>query len=491
MEKKAIWIAVVAFFALTASAFAQATFTVGSIPVTTVANTGQTEKTGDITFTTVTGSPNTVTGTFTISYGVPITVPTTAIQVVSSGCPAPAPSVLSVDNAAGILVIRVPAGCTDPTNIRVTGVRVATAGTALTELSAAISSTGNALVAGQTSVRVIYSIAAGIASVTSTPASVHAVTGAVTGTPVNFKVKEGFLGAYGVTEVTDPTQTHSTMVRITLNSAPPSGVTLTFPGVVSTDKVPNAFKTAAADGTVNGADVTITSASTVLSVYYRVVVDTDLTAIETLTVPITVATAATPRPIAATTITATATLAPIGTAFGTGGAVLTTPIPRYAAAEVGPGTIFTVVPGTTALMTPYVTVGQGYDTGIAIANTTSDPGLAALGFKGAVSQSGKIKFYFYPTVGSSFSYTTSSALPGVGLDSTGSLASGRTYTVLLSALLEAAGGPSEFSGYLIIVTEFTNAHGECYISDFSGFTSRTSMHVIAGDRTVTPEQFNQ
>ncbi len=78
MKTKTILIAAVMFFALTASAFAQATFSVSSIPETTVVNSGFTEKTGDIMFTTVAGTPASVTGTFTISYGVPITAGTTA-----------------------------------------------------------------------------------------------------------------------------------------------------------------------------------------------------------------------------------------------------------------------------------------------------------------------------------------------------------------------------------------------------------------------------
>jgi hypothetical protein len=62
------------FLAFSVAAFAQATLTVGSIPVTAVVASGLTEKTGDITFTTVSGSPTVQSGVITINYGVPITV---------------------------------------------------------------------------------------------------------------------------------------------------------------------------------------------------------------------------------------------------------------------------------------------------------------------------------------------------------------------------------------------------------------------------------
>jgi hypothetical protein len=84
--KTKILIAAVMFFALSVAAFAQVTasFTVGSVPVTTVSSCGVTERTGDVVFTTVSGTGAVALGTFTISYGVPITSPLASIGVSGS-----------------------------------------------------------------------------------------------------------------------------------------------------------------------------------------------------------------------------------------------------------------------------------------------------------------------------------------------------------------------------------------------------------------------
>jgi hypothetical protein len=100
--------------------------------------------------------------------------------------------------ATGLLVIDVPANVTSqPTqgaNFTVSNVRVAVANTSLTSLTASISTVGNAIVAGQTTVTVFSSIAAGIASVTATAGSINAVSGAFSVPTLN--VKEGYLNAF-------------------------------------------------------------------------------------------------------------------------------------------------------------------------------------------------------------------------------------------------------------------------------------------------------
>ena len=45
--------------------------------------------------------------------------------------------------------------------------------------------------------------------------------------------------------------------------------------------------------------------------------------------------------------------------------------------------------------------------------------------------------------------------------------------------LQAAGQTGDFTGYIFVVTNFTNAHGEYFISDFSGgFTNGALMLVV-------------
>jgi hypothetical protein len=90
-----------------------------------------------------------------------------------------------------------------------------------------------------------------------------------------------------------------------------------------------------------------------------------------------------------------------------------------------------------------------------------------------------------------FTYTTGAASPGTGLDASGNLASGSTYTVLVSQLLEAAGITEEFQGYIIAITQFTNAHGLYVCSNFQTFSQGSSMVVIKSDRQDVPESLGQ
>ena len=164
MKVRTLLVAAVMFFALSAAAFAQGTFSVGSTPVTAVIQNGLAEKTGDVSFTVTSGS--TLVGTMSINYsGIPITNAANTIHVYINGVDTPA-AVNTSGTAlkSGLLVINVPELLTNvsnggqPATIRVSGVRVAVANQGLTSLNAQISATINAITAGQTVVQVISSI---------------------------------------------------------------------------------------------------------------------------------------------------------------------------------------------------------------------------------------------------------------------------------------------------------------------------------------------
>jgi hypothetical protein len=495
MKAKTLLVAAVMFFGLSAVAMAQvATFQVGSIPVTAVTATGQTEKAGSITFTTVLGSGTTQIGTITVSYGVPIT--NNGANITGTATAGVLPTIGSITNASGVVVINISAGFSG--TFTLSGIRVAISGTGLTSLSASMSAVGNALLAGQTVVTVISSISPGIASVTSTVGVINAVTGTVTTQPV-LKVKEGYLNAFGIIPPGTDDQTTGVWIRFTLSANPPVGMTIQFPATAATDGTA-AFTTVNSDGTANGAAVNITSATTALTVYYQLTTDSDPTQIETMTVPLTVSVDASKAtfPLSTVAISATATFAPIGNAFNSSGGLIATPIPRYSVAEVGPASLLGVSGSATAMIVPFASTvsASGYNTGLAVANTTTDPGATAMfGITSAVKQAGTITFYFYPQqVGSTapvpFSYTTGASSPGTGLDSAGRLPSGSTYTALLSQLLAAASAPADFSGYIIIVTAFTNAHCQYIITDFRAFANGGQAMIIAGNRGATPEGLN-
>jgi len=543
MKTKTLLIAAVMFLGLTAGAFAQATYSVGSIPVTAVTNTGLTERTGDITFTQISGTS--LAGTITISYGVPITVPFSSVTV--SGAAGVTVNTTASNNQAGILVLNVPAGLLTNATFAVSGVRVAVAGSTLTSLSATITTTGNAIVGGQTSVLVIASIAPGIGAVNvdlwnppggaSTPtvftsvlnnpgataitgvAKIQGTTGSVAtqtlvvlGGPASgsviaaqpvIAVKEGFLNAF---DDLNPATGMGTGLRFTLSSLPPPGVTITFPGVAITDGG-SVFQRAASNSsapavTILGTDVTRTSSSTSTNVFYRLTSPGDPTKLETLFVPILITFDSTKLtlPLPIQTINFTTSLWPTGTAFNSDGTVITDQslIPRFQDSVVATLPLIQTVASTTTLLIPFAQsiAALGYNTGFAISNTTEDPGTAT-GFISPTPQSGTITFYFFPQLPSptgtnptNSSYTTTAGSPGTGLDATGKLPAGSTYTVLLTQVLAAANQPIDFSGYVFVVCNFTNGHGLFVVSNFTTFSQGALALVVTTDRTVAPEALN-
>lgn len=460
--KTKILIAAVMFFALSVAAFAQVTaqFTVGSVPVTTVSSCGVTERTGDVIFTTVTGTGAVATGTFTINYGVPITSPLANIQATGTAngvaLTTGAGNNLYLDPtlntsgptgslAAGLLTLSINpgAGLTNPVSFTVNGVRVNVSGSSLTSLSATISSTGNAIVAGQTTVIVISAISTALDTVTvnnpggvtvllpfgpalSTGVAVNAATAGITGGGVvtansntaNILVKEKFVTAFEV-----PGSGGTGAVVQLIFTAVPTGVTVALPLTVTSDKG-YGFKAVSLTTTTTGAitattDATVapsfTSLSTSLSAYYLATTPgaTSANGIDTLVFQATVTADPTKVPLTPTAITVTAQMAPSNP---TG----STYIPRYSGTQcaVGPATLASVATGQTFLMMTYAVNTGGFDSGIAIANTTSDPLAATLT---AAKQNGTITFTFFPQATTatpapvSFSYTTSATSPGTGL----------------------------------------------------------------------------
>jgi len=499
MKAKTLLVAAVMFLGLSAAAFAQGTFSVGSIPVTTVTSTGYTEGAGAITFTLIQNSPVTVAGTITISYGVPITSTLgTAINVNAAGQALGVTVVTGAsNNSSGVLVISIPALMPANSSFTITGVRVAVYGSGLTSLNASISSVGNAIVAGQANVVVISAIANGIGSVTSTVGAINAVAGTVVTNPV-MKVKENYLNAFADSTYSQLGAGLGVWIRFTLSAAPPSGVSFSFPMTAVTDAtVPGVFQLVGSDGVVATAAQTISSSSTSLVVYYQVSSSTDPAKIETLSVPVTMSISGSATlPIPQASITFTATLAPIGTAFDSNGNVISPAAgkaPRFAALEVGPANLLGVTGSNTVLLIPFASTvsAGGYNTGIAISNTTTDPGTTAMGFNTAVKQTGKITFYFYPgyangTAGTAFTYTTAAGSPGVGLDASGNIPSGSTYSVLLSELLTAASAPADFSGYIFVITSFTNAHCQYILTDFQAFANGGQALVLNAGAAWVP-----
>jgi hypothetical protein len=117
-------------------------------------------------------------------------------------------------------------------------------------------------------------------------------------------------------------------------------------------------------------------------------------------------------------------------------------IPRFADTSTATN-VFTIVPCLTTLLFPFVTNASGFDTGIAISSTSTDP-------FGTTPQSGTCTLNWY---GAAFT----------GATPTPTINSGTSYTALLSSTLNNVTGG--FTGYMIAVCRFQFAHGFAFISD--------------------------
>jgi hypothetical protein len=271
---------------------------------------------------------------------------------------------------------------------------------------------------------------------------------------------------------------NSTRIRLTFGNVP-TGVTLTLSLDVPASVITPLNAKFTASG---GIGATITSTVNTATIE---ITNSSLTTVESLNVNLdSIAVSSTAAVTAAGTITVTATHVPIcdTTLNDLSLPIITNGYPCFAQADVGPLSVVNIVPTNSTLLMPYAAVLPPFDTGLAVANTTADP--FGSGGGGATPSSGTIRLDFFPTAttggaGTPFSLTTSSTVrPGSGLSSDGSLASGATWTVLLSQVLTAAGQTGNFVGYVFIQANFLNAHGTATISDFRTYSLSANVLVL-------------
>jgi hypothetical protein len=145
----------------------------------------------------------------------------------------------------------------------------------------------------------------------------------------------------------------------------------------------------------------------------------------------------------------------------------TLPIPRFVADTAAARTLTTINICRTILLYPYVTNIAGFDTGLAIANTTTDP-------FGTGPQAGACKLNWYQGANN----------PAQG--DTGTIASGTVYTTLASTAVPG------FNGYMIAVCNFQFAHGFAFVSDLGarnlamGYLALVIPDPGSGARTASP-----
>jgi hypothetical protein len=146
-------------------------------------------------------------------------------------------------------------------------------------------------------------------------------------------------------------------------------------------------------------------------------------------------------------------------------------IPTFSSTVEAPtttATLFSVAQCETILLFPYVTDFTGFDTGLAISNTSLD----GLGAQGAVGQSGTCSVTFFGDAGVATTIATSgifSSTADPNLTSTsGVISPGQTWAFSLSGIDTGYGSTPTYgtTGYAIATCQFQYAHGYSFVSDF-------------------------
>jgi len=244
--------------------------------------------------------------------------------------------------------------------------------------------------------------------------------------------------SYGATQ-----QAQLVVSETALDSGTPGGVN-TVPAVTQTATYAGSTF---GGGTAPGIAPVLVNSGTGTAVWE--IVNTNPAQIDTVNFAVYINYSANPAnnvPAAPSTMSVTLSFAPTpsGGAFtATQGAaasnVLT--VPRFSDSYDITATLGKFVLCTTDLLYPYVINTNGFDTGLAIANTTTDP-------FGTTAQVGTCTLNFY-----------GSSAPSGGVFITPSIATGTVYANLASTLAPG------FSGYIIAVCNFQYAHGFAFVSD--------------------------
>ncbi len=141
------------------------------------------------------------------------------------------------------------------------------------------------------------------------------------------------------------------------------------------------------------------------------------------------------------------------------------PIPRFVPGNT-PANLYEINKCACDLLFPFVSSQGGFDTGIAIANTSLDPG-AAFGF-GATPQQGTITFFY-------FGVGANGAAPP-GSQTSANVPAGQVLTYVLSsgggAIGTGANGldtrAAGFQGYIIAQAQFQYCHAYAFVSALGG-----------------------
>jgi hypothetical protein len=121
-------------------------------------------------------------------------------------------------------------------------------------------------------------------------------------------------------------------------------------------------------------------------------------------------------------------------------------LPRFADTSTA-GNLLTIVQCTTNLLFPFITNQVGFDTGVALMNTTTDPW-------GTGNQAGTCSLYFY-----------GNNVPAINPFVTPVIPSGNTSAPPGNWAFMASNIATNFEGYMIAICNFQLAHGYAFVSD--------------------------
>jgi hypothetical protein len=264
----------------------------------------------------------------------------------------------------------------------------------------------------------------------------------------------------------------------------PQGVSISVPKVVETGSsavTGDALRLQWVSGAdSNGGSGSVSSASDTLSVglsggfgsvTYEVM-DDDPFRIETVAVPISVSWEAdTSNDLPAVgSGQVSASFAPLSTIVRANAGA---PEPRFLENTATPRTFITIARCTTTLLFPFVTNQAGFDTGMAISNTSSD-------WLGTDPQTGACTIHYHgATTGGGAAPPEQTSTP---------IAGGEQLIFTLSGGNNAQNitGAPEFQGYIIAVCEFQYAHGFAFITDGFGGIPALAQGYLALVIPVTP-----
>jgi hypothetical protein len=266
--------------------------------------------------------------------------------------------------------------------------------------------------------------------------------------------------------------TTATEIQLTLGNIP-SSATVYVPQTLPTANnagttLQIANTTPISTGALNGY-VGITPSNGTATIIYTVTADAAVGA-QTITVPVIVSFAANSSAAQTMPMNALVTYAPTGTVTGPA-----TAVPTFVASTATPVNASTLTACSTTLLFPYVTNASGFETGIAVVNTTTDNLGVIPGRPSAASPvNGTCTLNFYGNAAQPMAVTT----PTIGAYTTAAPTTVPVYANILTSMI----GTSGFTGYAIAQCNFLEGHGFAFITDTMGNFSGTEGYLA----TVIP-----